>query len=105
MYVTYYMNSDALGSTYYVNNRENHHQGDLNTNAPQISNVLKDLKTVAIAKWRAEILIPCVMQSGILEDGYTLVMMFEQQNTFSRRKAALVMCLTIQHMLLCCKKL
>lgn len=71
------MNSDALGSTYYVNNRENHHQGDLSTNVPQISNVLKDLKTVAIAKWRGtEIFVPSVMQGGALEAGYTLGMMF-----------------------------
>ena len=59
------MNSDALASTYYVNNRENHHRGDLSTNSTQISNVLNDLKTVAIAKWMAEIFIPGVRQSGV----------------------------------------
>lgn len=55
----YHMNSDGLESTKkpicYINNREkNHHQGLLSRNVPQISNVLKNLRTVVIVKWRGE---------------------------------------------------
>ena len=73
----YHMNSDALESTYYIDRREYHYQRYLSTNAPQISNVLKNLKTVAITKWRGtEIFVPGVIHSGALDSGYPLVMMF-----------------------------
>lgn len=77
MQCIYHMNSYALESTYYVDSREYQPQGYLSTNAAQISNVLKNLKTVAIAKWRwTEIFVPCVIHSGALEAEYPLIMMF-----------------------------
>lgn len=71
------MNSYALESTYYVDNREIHYQKYLSTNAPQISNVLENYKTVAIAKLRrTEIFFPGMIHSGALEAGYPLVIIF-----------------------------
>ena len=71
------MNSDALESTYYIDRREYHYQRYLSTNAPQISNVLENFKTVAIAKLRrTETFFPDVIHSEALEAGCPLVMIF-----------------------------
>ena len=83
------MNSDALESIYYVNCRENHLQGPLSRNLQQISNVLKNLKIVAIAKWReTKIFVHCVIHKGTLEAGYPFDNGVLATETFFQRKSS-----------------